>query len=329
MVLKDNLEYWKISLNNPEPFIDEYYIVDQVIIFDSMMINKIHQLREAITTYCFLLKYSDDENSRKVRNNLVSKIYDFVNNIENIEYTEFVAFWKVLDLTYSVYMDIRRDIDRKTILEKILEYYCERREKAYTKLGYSDVTIQALYDSSVSREKGTRGNRKLLKIIDEVSGMKNIFIKNISTEFEFDEPHWYFLIDKNSRLFTRLKSRFDIKYEFAKGHHGKLPDLVLKIGKHVLIIEAKHLKEPGGAQSKQIVELINFIKQTEKASKVHYVAYLDGMYFNLFTNPSTNPQIIRQREDIENVLRKFKQNYFVNSEGFKSLLNDIIESVTA
>ncbi|MEM4620988.1 MAG: hypothetical protein QW607_12350, partial [Desulfurococcaceae archaeon] len=215
MVLKDNLEYWKISLNNPEPFIDEYYIIDRVIIFDSMLINKIHWLREAITTYCFLLKYCEDEYSRRVRNNLISEIYNIIEKIENIQYTEFVSFWKVLDITYSVYMNIRSNIIKKTILEKILEHYCERREKVYTKLGYSDVTIQALYDSSVSRGKGTSSIRKLLKIVDEISGRRKVYIENISSESEFDKPCWYFLVDENSRLFTSLKSRFNIEYKFA------------------------------------------------------------------------------------------------------------------
>ncbi len=103
--------------------------------------------------------------------------------------------------------------------------------------------------------------------------------------------------------------------------------MVLKIGNNIFIIEAKHIKESGGAQDKQITELINFIKYQEniKNPTIHYVSFLDGIYFNKFIkeiNGNTNNnkckknKIQSQMNDIISHLKNNKSNFFVNTERF-------------
>ncbi|MDR3182915.1 MAG: hypothetical protein LBT89_08375 [Planctomycetaceae bacterium] len=47
-----------------------------------------------------------------------------------------------------------------------------------------------------------------------------------------------------------------------------------------MFFEAKHLKEGGGAQDKQIKELIGIIQEPTNGADVFYGAFLDGVYSN-------------------------------------------------
>jgi hypothetical protein len=60
-------------------------------------------------------------------------------------------------------------------------------------------------------------------------------------------------INHYKKQFSNLKKRFD-----------KNPDLLIKINEHILIVEAKHIKETGGAQDKSLLELCNFIAYEEE-----------------------------------------------------------------
>lgn len=60
MVLRNNKVYWVISLGNPEPVQDDYYIFDEIIINNKDLIIKINRLRELIISYCVLLEKSND-----------------------------------------------------------------------------------------------------------------------------------------------------------------------------------------------------------------------------------------------------------------------------
>jgi hypothetical protein len=117
----------------------------------------------------------------------------------------------------------------------------------------------------------------------------------------------------------------NIKYRFRQIYQGKLPDVVLKAKDHLFIIEAKHINETGGAQDKQIAELISFVNQREPSQNIHYVAFLDGLYFNYFINPPQGSKLSQQKEDIENCLRRNHSNFFVNTAGFVNLLKDLSE----
>ena len=119
-----------------------------------------------------------------------------------------------------------------------------------------------------------------------------------------------------------------ISYEYGSKNQQKIPDLVIKIKGKLLILEAKHIKESGGAQDKQINELITFIRQKEN-KPVSYVAFLDGRYFNKFTGTSLSGKVQEQRDAIEKVLQEHPSNYFVNTAGLRQLLTDLLSGTTA
>ncbi|MFZ8802783.1 MAG: hypothetical protein ACO2PO_07320 [Candidatus Calescibacterium sp.] len=315
MGLKRNLEYWKISLKNPEPIVDEYYISDEIIVDDKKLIKIIERLRDLITTYCVLLE--KDENSAK---KILDEIYEIISDTDKIQYTEFVAFWKTLDLSFSVFNKLQ---NQKMILAELLKEYCSRRKKLYDRLGYSNITVQALYDSGASRKKGTSGVIKIIVLAKEKFNLEKLShfgkIEDIKTQ-----KVGYFLPDSgDEKLFRNFCKNFNIKYRFGYEHQGKLPDVVLKVGNHFLIIEAKHIKESGGAQDKQIDEIIKFIKHSENSKSIHYLSFLDGIYFNNFISPPKSSKVNRQKQEIEEYLKNNPNNFFLNTAGIICLFQDL------
>jgi len=221
------------------------------------------------------------------------------------------------------YSGFKKLPNNKDILNELLKRYCKRRRKIYDKLGYSNITIQALYDSGASRKKGTAG---ILKVTDLINRTLNN-MKHLKTIEEVENNKaGYFLPDKGDRwVFKAFCKKQSINYRFGKEHQNKDPDVVLKYGKHIFIIEAKHIKESGGAQDKQIVETVEFIRYSENSKYIHYVSFMDGIYFNNFvwSLPEDNTKINKQKKDIERYLRNNPINFFVNTAGFTALLKDM------
>ena len=320
MGLRNNFYYWEVSLQNPEPLIDDYYTHDQIIVEDENLIENIERLRELITAYCVVLDRSEDS-----ARDILEEIFDMVVNVERIQYTEFVAFWKAMDLSYSVFESLPISL-RKSIFAEILKRYCRRRRKIYEKTGYSNMVVQALYDSSASRRTGVASIFKLVDLMEKTFG-KIYHVKDIHMLTTF--PTAYFLPDKGDKLlFDKFLKRFRIRYRFGRSHQGKRPDVVLKVGEHFFIIEAKHIKESGGAQNKQITELIRFVSHSEENTSIHYLAFMDGIYFNRFIPvEGSSVKMVRQRKSIEKALRKNSRNFFVNTAGFKTLMRDLYNGV--
>ena len=329
MTIKDNLYYWEKSLDNPESFPDKYYIIDNIIVSNEYLVKCIHELRESITSFCYILKRLTEIDStvkNKILENILQRIYKIITETNNIQYSEFIAFWKTRDISYSVFKKIENLNERMKILKSLLKEYCERRDNLYIKLGYSDTTIQVLYDSSVSRKKGILGSQKIAEIIETIAKEKNINIIQLRENHDTIplEQNCYFLVDQNKKFFDSLIQSYDMRYDYGERHQGKIPDIVVKINSEILIIEAKHLKESGGAQDKQVRELIEFISQSENNRNIHYVSFMDGIYFNNFINPQPNTSYARFKRDIEKALNTYKQNFFVNTAGLIQLILDII-----
>ena len=314
MVLRDNSVYWIISLKSPEPVHDDYYIFDEIIVNDRALINKINRLRELIISYCVLLEKSSD-----VINEIFNEIFEIVVSIEKIQYHEFIAFWKALDISYSSFKKLP---DKENILKEILYKYCQRRRELYDKIGYSNVTVQALYDFGASRKKGVAANKKIINLIKEF--FTNPIHATTIQDFE-DNSIAYCEPDKGGRtLFQHFCNRFNIAYEFGNQHQGKLHDILLKVEDHIFLIEAKHMKESGGAQDKQVVEIIEFIAYSETSDNIHYVTFMDGIYFNRYASKSIKRNKTgAQKDSIVKNLQKNKSNFFVNTTGLKQIFEDI------
>jgi RNAse (barnase) inhibitor barstar len=223
---------------------------------------------------------------------------------------------------------------RLTLLREILQRYCKNRKERYDQLGYTHVIQQALYDSVVSRKQGTAGIQKIRQIIEQVEQESQVEIQEAATVDELTQLEYGFY-PISPEAFEKLREKFRITYKFGQEKQAKIPDLVIKIKDRLLILEAKHINESGGAQNQQIDELIKFISQKEE-ELISYVAFLDGRYFNKFRDTSSADKVRkqrkykvrRQREAIENALQDHPNNYFVNTAGLRKLLADLLSETT-
>jgi hypothetical protein len=320
MALKDNIEYWQISLEHPEMPGEDDYIRDIVIIEKEDYCQSVNLLRQLITTYCTLI-----EINKKSQLDEIAKIIDsIICNIENIQYTEFISYWKCLDTTYSIYRKLDEG-SRLNTLKAFLKKYCENRGKLYDRMGYTHVIQQALYDSASARSQSVTGRVKVKRLLNSVVGEVQV----AWSEVDFGKDVlWILFPDENKDGFTHLMQQLNVKYQFGKTHQGKLPDVVIKIGESLFVLEAKHVKESGGAQDKQIKELIDFIMQRESNEiPIYYVAFLDGTYFNRFIKPRNGTKLYNQLQAIEEALRQYKRSYFVNTAGLTALLEDACQTL--
>ena len=349
MGLKDNLHYWQLSLDHPETLGEEMYSHDEVIIECEQFLSSVDGLRSLLRAYCAFRKSCTKEGKSSCTTetmNSIVKIIDMVlRRTKNVQHTEFVAYWKCLDLSYSVYKKLD-DAQRMEQLRVALDRYCEKRIDLYERLGLTHVISQALYDATSSRTMGKSGVRKLEYLLEKASTKEVVEVKSLDDFLSTPEPCMFL---PRGESFGKLMEKFDAKFSFGKAHQGKIPDLVVKIHDFVFVIEAKHIKEPGGAQDKQIGELIDFVSQTEHEScPVRYVAFLDGPYLNLLAEAKqvARGQVARgnetqtekneiksklneQLESIEDALNKHKRSYFVNTEGMLRLLMDALNSDTS
>jgi hypothetical protein len=347
-----NIYYWSHSLDNPEPegLEEEPYIHDEYIVDNPNYLKQVNYLRDLITTYCTLSRFIErepsctheelgvsaatadepSENLRDIYQRVLNEIDRLLITVENIQHTEFVAYFKCFGISHSDYREKNMQ-QRLTRLREILQRYCKNRKERYDQLGYTHVIQQALYDSVVSRKQGTAGIQKIRQIIEQAEQESQVEIQEAATVDELTQLEYGFYPIISPEAFEKLREKFRITYKFGQEKQAKIPDLVIKIKDRLLILEAKHIKESGGAQDKQIDELIKFISQKEE-ELISYVAFLDGRYFNKFRDTSSADKarkqrkykVRRQREAIEKALKDYPNNYFVNTAGLRELLANLL-----
>jgi len=324
--LRYNFHYWNESLKYKENIFDDSYFINQIIVNDEELISRVEKLRELIVTYCVLKEEQGD--TEAVLQKIFNNILNLIESAEQIQYTEFVAFWKILDISYSTFKDYSNE-EKKDILKSILELYCENRRKIYDRLGYTNTTVQALYDTGASRKKSKLGIKKIETLLENILNISNTEYLKVENLKDFEgKKICYLLPDSNKsdkEIFDDFIKRKHLDYRFGGEHQNKYPDIVIKICEHYFVIEAKHIKESGGTQDKQIVEIIEFIKYSENVDNIHYVSFLDGIYFNKFISlkyKDNKNKVLSQIRDIENALKYNKNNFFVNTYGLKLLIED-------
>ncbi|MEM3451989.1 MAG: hypothetical protein QW830_06265 [Nitrososphaerales archaeon] len=285
-----------MSLQNPEPLVDEGYLID-VEITDRQM-EVIKNIRSVIRDIC---------GSQKFEDTILYQLISFLEQ-DGAQYSEFTAYMNAFDVSLSVFNRWEKR-SRLVEIKKIVQRYCESRFNLYKGVEINNRTIpQAMMDRGASRAKGESGKDKIKKMMETYG----IILVETFRDFE-KQDKCINDINHSGIVFTSLREKLTIGKHLIKN-----PDLVLKIKDHILIIEAKHIKESGGAQDKQLLELCNLIKEQEDG-KVHYVAFLDGVYANKFFAGKHG----YSSTALDN-LRKNPNNFFVNTYGFRSLIEDLL-----
>lgn len=321
MTIIDNLKLFEFSLNNPEPIIDDFYlkngnlIISQAAKSPTEVMTKNSDLLESISAYNFARRNKNKTTAKKA----IETILKIVKS-KNINYSEFVSFWPVVDISHSIFAKMSGG-EQMEIIKNIVEKYIELRHNLYSIYGYTPTTLQVGKDAKAHKASGNLGIYKVSKILAQ-SGFKKANAETIESFISQGDKKYIEADRKGKKLFKRLLSHYKIKFLWSKNKEQKMPDFLVRRGGDIFIIEHKHMKEGGGGQDKQMNEVISFVSFSENDPNFHYVSFLDGIYFNLLANKKylNKGKIVSQLHNIRRNLKRRKQNYFVNTAGFKKLL---------
>jgi hypothetical protein len=320
----NNIKLLEYSLKNPEPILDKFYLKTGNLIISknpkepTALMRQNADLLESISAYNFAKK----EKNKLLLQSVLKKILEITTS-KNINYSEFISFWPVVDISYSLFRKMS-DPEQIEILKNITEQYIELRHNVYKIYGYTPVTLQVGKDAKAHKESGSRGVNKVSQILED-NGFKKANHETVN-EFIGSGVKKYIQSDKKGKkLFKSLLNHYKITFSWSSGKEEKMPDLLMKYKNNIYIVEHKHMKEGGGGQDKQVNEIISLIGFSEKNKNFHYISFLDGLYFNLFANKNylKKGKILNQLNNIKQNLKNNKQNYFVNTAGFKKIIQEL------
>ena len=321
--MKTNIEYFEYSKNHPEALLDPFYAKSMVVIPSTkeeknLLTENNEKMIKLITAFSVLDDYKKDENDETVQQ-IVDDIINILNNTPNINYSAFTQFFMVYNSTYSIYQSLKNDQKKKLVYE-MLKKYCNERHEMYTSHGYSNAILQVMCDNYSHKRNSKSGIDKVLGILDPYS-----LNRLTSSAYIESMDDYYFLPDKGDKtIFENMLLKLKMKMESRNIEQNKLPDIVFKHNGHYYICELKTMKEGGGGQNKQIVEIAYFIKFTEENDKIHYITFLDCNYSNTIFH-DLSPKITQQRNDIIQALNNNKSNYFLNTEGIIEFVRELFE----
>lgn len=319
--MRTGRELLELSSENPEPIVDSYYEKTWMAISNSpdepndlMVANQ--ELLRHVTAYSVA---SEHENSRMM-SDCVSTIMSVLGT-PGANYTEFVSFWVVMDVTYSMYNRLSEP-EQRQFLSEVIPQYIRKRHSLFLRHGYSSTTLQVQADSFAHKRTGPFGRAKIDSLFREYG------LERIDTWRPGMDGVYVFPDGGDQVPFRSMLEHYGATFDWSQGHDGKLPDAALMWDGHLIIIEHKHIKEVGGGQDKQLVEIADFVSGAENSQAVSYVAFLDGMLFNkIFCGPVRKNKMAEQRRRIYDALDRVPSNYFVNTAGFVALLGDIENSL--
>lgn len=304
----NNIKLLQYCIRHPEKFLDYNYM----FIKKDRHLNSYRKRTTEIKELLITIK--NIKNKQKSQATLDQIFIDLQKKLKKYaNYSEFGSFINACDSNMNENIN---DID---LLKKITYLYLEKRK-------FSDITpiewIQAIIDKGSSRKKGQAGTNKLIKILERKGFLK---VKKIQ-EFVNKKKAVAKLSSRGEFSNKNVKKNF--KISIGRKTQGKSLDLIIKNNRDIFLLEAKHLNTSGGGQNKQVLELIDIIKNRPPQSNYHFVSYLDGLHSNtiLAAGNSIKDQkeknkIQKQYKDIIKALSQIKNNYWVNTVGFIKLIS--------
>lgn len=315
----DNLKLFDISLKNKESYLDEYYIkdTDLVITSDKQKFNALMESNSKILDNISAYKIAVEAKNISMQKEIIENINKILKT-SGINNSEFTSYWSLKDMSYSSFKSFKdTPFIQKEFLKKVIPEYINDRHGVYRNHGYSFSTLQAIKDSKAHKSNGNSGNSKVTKLLED-SGF-SYYLDNDLDGFIKSDKVFIYPDKKDKSLFKKILNHYGASFDWSKNHENKQTDFLFKVNGIIYIMEHKHMKESGGGQDKQMSEIINFISYKDK--NVSYVAFLDGIYFNVLSDINIkNGKPFEQRKSIIENLKKNKQNYFVNTRGFISLM---------
>jgi hypothetical protein len=303
-IIQDNQHYFKISQENLEPPLDNFYIFDNRNPNIKKYIKNTKEIKEILTTIKTLQKKKED---LKIINKYFEELQKSFSKFSNC--SEFICFVNACDNTLDA---VKKNLD---LTKKIAQRYFSKR---LLNEFVPEEWIQAILDSNSSRKKGKCGELKLISILKKLDFRE---VRNWEDFKKLDK-----CVAQFSKVFSIKEVQKNLKVRIKTKKQGKKLDLIIKYKNKIFLVEAKHLNTSGGGQDKQISELIEILNLKEKIPNIFYIAFLDGSYSNIFlSNSRAGNKLKIQRKEIEKCLKKTPKNYWLNTNGFKSLFSDLVK----
>ncbi|OGI25379.1 MAG: hypothetical protein A3J76_01980 [Candidatus Moranbacteria bacterium RBG_13_45_13] len=304
--IQDNLHYFRVSQENPEPQLDlNYFVIGKEPKIKEYLKN-IKEIKETLIT---LKKLKENEERKDVVEKYYQKLFQNLNDYSNC--SELGCFVNACDTTRDL---IKKDFES---FKTITDFYLKKRivdDKV------PESWVQAIIDNNASRKKGKLGENKIIKILNKAD------YRSVNS--------WNHFNDRKKCVACFSKDIFDndavkekLKINLKTKNQDKMLDLLIKNKKTILILEAKHLNTDGGEQNKQIDELIKILELKESNQNIFYVSFLDGTYSNKLLAESITKRsrkLLKQRKQVERYLKnKNSRNFWVNTAGFEKLISDL------
>jgi hypothetical protein len=299
--IQNNLYYFKISQQNPEKILDNFYIFDEKHPQLKKYIVNTKEIKNILITIRILQKKNED---KKIIKKYLLELSKTLGKFSNC--SEFACFINACDS----FLDLaKQDI---ILLEKIVQRYFEKRILNET---VPEEWIQAILDSNSGRKKGKCGEKKLLYILGKYG------FQEVKTWKDFSDKRK--CAAKFSKIFNVKNVRKNLGIKLATKKQNKKLDLIIKVNDRLFLCEAKHLNTSGGEQDKQIAELIEIISLKEQNKNISYVVFLDGSYSNvLLSDKDGGDKLTIQRKEIKKYLLYNPKNFWVNTAGFQKLFGN-------
>lgn len=318
-----NLEYFKISTQHKEGLIDpnyHYFVNRQVIPSLASDYNELTTSNEKVIRYISSIENLINEFGLSIDDKQITAILEkMIKELDTagMNYSAFCQYFNVHNMNYSIFSSLSFD-KKMEVLRFIIKPYIHDRHQMYKSHGYSNIVLQVMSDNYSHKRKGTYGTNKIVDIL------KILQIPDLSKEkyVDFEKETYYLLSDKTGKtLFKRFAHLYGVSVSDEGRATEKFPDALIKVGSEFYIVEQKNMKENGGGQDKQTSEITGFIFRNPEFERLHYVTFMDGIYFNQIDSNAT-AKTLQQYTDIVSALAKYKTNYFVNSFAFKKLIED-------
>lgn len=231
-------------------------------------------------------------------------------NEEGSNYTPFVREMISRDLSLSLFKSLKTVEKRELLNDLVEKYEIKKSNRKNMKFAF-----ELLYDDGTSRRKSHNGTEKMQEIFESLGYSK--YRKEV---YQFEDTNFYIFPDKDGKkVFDSILEKEIVDFGFRDKKQGKYPDALVKRGHEIYIIEHKNIDESGGAQNKQVGELIDFIRFTPSKPHFHFVAYLTGFYGRKIMNPE-QPKQKKQKDTIVRQLRQSPENYFLIGDGLKKII---------
>ncbi|MBM4103209.1 MAG: hypothetical protein FJ263_04045 [Planctomycetes bacterium] len=315
-----NMEVLEYSVANPESYVDEYYEKEYFIITENKQkTNRLIEANNEIVKCISAYDVNSNLGNDAANESIIKKIIELLNT-PDINNSEFTSFWEINDISFSMYAKFSKE-DKIVFMKDIVPKYIKKRHQAYQSHGYTATTLQVKADSFGHKRSGNLGLAKVAAIFEIFKINK---FNGTGEDFCSSNNSYIFSDQDGKAVFDEFKRISGIEFGWQKEHKGKRPDFVFRINDSTFIIEHKHMKEGGGGQDKQIVEISSLISYSDK--NVSYVGFLDGIYFNKLFSKSATGKILEQRNQILTSLKERPCSYFLNTMGFLYFLSKLKKS---